>query len=109
MIATAPDKKSHGNAKPIDEHKEFRYSRSISTNGFITIPLRDVLAILDLKIKYTEDDLAFHNRSTGEHLFTHERGESARPWDILRERGYFAPEKFERPARIYLKSHPSKA
>jgi hypothetical protein len=95
--------------KPYAETWEARHSRSVANHGFITVPLRDVLLILNLRLVRSDDRYTFFCTLTGELSFTHERSPGVTEWEALRSHGLLSPERFNEPARLYLKSHPRPA
>ena len=108
---TQPPKRKGRPPIPISEQAQSKYQRACTwtSKGMVTIPLCDVLAILGYRIRYSEDQFAFHDAGSGDVVFVSVRGETCRTaWDALRERGVFQREDFDLAARAFTKTQPVK-
>lgn len=82
---------------PRPEALENARNSRVYKDGFVTLSLRSVLEILELRVIYTVDDFTIISRETGA-FFVCEKSASAgmmTPWDWLRARSLLDPETFE--------------
>jgi hypothetical protein len=88
---------------PRPEHIITAHNSRFYKDGFVILPLKDVLAILNLRIKYTVDAFKFYDSETGDLVFVSQRAIGGHtPFDALRARGLLAPATFEPLAEAYM-------
>lgn len=79
-------------------------------DGYVALPLRDILILLNYKIRYTEDEFRFHDATTGAFLFAATRSQDCRtPWDAIHAHGDFENPDFDAIATNYARTAPVKS
>lgn len=83
---------------PRPEALENARNSRVYKDGFVTLSLRSVLEILNLRVIYTADDFTIISTERRAVIDVCEKSASdgmTTPWDYLRSRGLLDPETFE--------------
>lgn len=78
--------------------------------GFVALPLRDILMLLNYRIRYTEEEFRFHDAKTGAFIFAAKRDAECRnPWDAIQAHGDFDDPTFDELATQFARTAPVKS